>query len=158
GVLDLVSTTHNGGVWIHLGVKDKQGTIFQPAIRAVDETDRPIAGGNDVALLDWDGDGLPDLLVLDDSCVIRCHRGLKRGKPIFAAKAMKIHGQAFGRACEFFAPCLVDFEKKGRSDLVLGAAYDLRCGFAEWRARAYPNTLKEGPCAFGEGSFLQATD
>jgi hypothetical protein len=154
GALDIVSVTPQGGALIHLGVKDGKGLVFQPAVPALDEGGKPIPGGNDVALFDWDGDGKLDLLVLDDSCAIRCHAGMEKGKPVFRSRAAPVHGNTFGRADERYAPTLADFDKDGRSDLMLGGSYDARCGGSSPLLRAYRNTLPSGPCAFGAGSFV----
>src|SRR5262245_40923597 len=106
GVVDIASVTPQGGVRIYLGVKDSKGQVFQPALPALDENGKPIPGGNKAALFDWDGDGKLDLLILDDSCVLRCHAGLEKGKPVFRGQATPVHGNAFGRCDENYAPTL----------------------------------------------------
>jgi len=153
GVIDLASVTP-AGVQIHVGVKGGKGTVFRPAVPAADAAGKPIPGGQDLNVLDWDLDGVLDLLVLDESCVARCHRGLKKGAPVFAAKPALIHGNAFARADQLPAVSLHDLDRDGRADLVLGARYDAHCGaWTPW-ARAFRNVLGESPCAFAAGGFL----
>ena len=153
GVLDLASVT-KAGVLIHIGVKGSRGLVYKPAVQAVDEAGKPIPGGQDVNLLDWDLDGLPDLLVLDESCVIRCHRGVKKGQPVFEAKAGLITGTAFARADTRPVPSLFDWDRDGRADLFLGAAHDEYCsGSSPW-TRAYRNVLGASRCALGDGGFV----
>jgi hypothetical protein len=153
GTLDLASIT-GAGVLIHIGVPGGKGLTYKPAVAAVDETGKPIAGGQDVNVLDWDLDGLPDLLVLDASCIVRCHRGVQKGQPVFAVKASPIHGNTFARADTAPVPSLFDWDRDGRADLLLGASYDEYCsGYGPW-TRAYRNLLGAPHCAMGEGSFV----
>jgi hypothetical protein len=152
GTLDLASVTP-AGAFIHIGVPGSKGLTFKPAVAAVDETGKPIPGGQDVNVLDWDLDGILDLLVLDESCAVRCHRGLKKGQPAFEAKSSLIHGTALARADEAPVPSLHDWDRDGRADVLLGAGCDTSCGHVMPWARAYRNTLGSRS-ALGDGGFV----
>ncbi len=152
GTLDLASVT-KAGAFIHIGVPGSKGLAFKPAAAAVDETGKPIPGGQDVNVLDWDLDGQPDLLVLDESCAVRCHRGLKKGQTGFEAKASLVHGTALARADESPIPSLFDWDRDGRADVLLGANCDVLCGHVTPWARAYRNTLG-WRCPLGDGGFV----
>jgi hypothetical protein len=140
---------------IYRGVNKSKGRTVRPAIPVIDETGKPIPAGSDLCVLDWDGDGILDLLILDYSGIIRWHRGKAKGKPIFSREGLPIHANAFCRMDEFYAPCLFE-GKTGRSDLMLRANLDQCCGKAFEATRVYRNTLGSGPCAFAPGAFITA--
>ncbi len=153
GTLDLASVT-KAGAFIHIGVPGSRGLVFKPAVAAVDETGKPIVGGQDVNVLDWDLDGLPDLLVLDESCAVRCHRGLKKGQPVFEARAGLIHGNAFARADVSPVPSLHDWDRDGRADLFLGARHDESCQGGSFWTRVYRNALGARHAPLADGGFV----
>lgn len=138
GVLDLISTTPTNGVWVHLGVKGSNGVLFQRAVQVVDKAGQAVAGGNKVAVADWDGDGALDLMVVDDTAVIRCRRQIAPGKLLFASAAQIVRTSGLPHVEQ---GNILSFIQSGEGGFLgIRGAHDMGC----WWSKPWISTLANG--------------
>jgi hypothetical protein len=149
GKLDLISGSYDPGeLYLFRGlgggkfaarevIKDKSG---KPILRVPNQKDRIESFGSWVTMVDWDGDGLPDLLVgtFEGTMFVRRNEGT-RTKPVFATKnewvmvgkkQLRVPGGAHAN------PVIADWDGDGRWDIITGSAD----GGVYW----YRNTGKRG--------------
>ncbi len=129
GKKDLISGDSRGQVWFFFN----KGTAESPELDAGEKvkaagkviTDDPKAGMGRYSKLtygDWDGDGLPDLLIGHDGRErLVWYRNVgKKNAPEFAApKPMELPSFTTARP----SPLLADLDKDGKIDLVLGSEH-----------------------------------
>jgi hypothetical protein len=135
GKLDLISGSYDPGeLYLFRGlgggkfaarevIKDKTGN---PILKVPNQKHRVESFGSWVAMVDWDDDGKPDLLVgtFDGMMFVRRNVGT-RTKPVFAAenewvmvgsKRLRVPGGAHAN------PVIADWDGDGRWDIITGSA------------------------------------
>ncbi|MFO0843914.1 MAG: FG-GAP-like repeat-containing protein [Gemmataceae bacterium] len=153
GKFDLISGSYDPGeLYLFRGlgggkfaarevIKDKGG---KPVLRVPNQKDRVESFGSWVAMVDWDDDGKPDLLVggFDGTMFVRRNEG-SRERPAFAAenewvtvgkKRLRVPGGAHAN------PVIADWDGDGLWDIVTGSGD----GGVYW----YRNVGKRGAPAF----------
>jgi hypothetical protein len=147
GLLDLLVGTIDGNVYL----VPNEGTSKQYAFgkeRRLEANGEPIEVGGDAHPIaaDWDGDGLPDLLVGAGDGSVRFYRNIgTRRAPKLAAPVTLVASRERGEAPKEPMPgtrakiCVVDWDGDGRPDLLVG-------DFATQRA-VHPEPTKEQKAA-----------
>jgi hypothetical protein len=134
GILDLVSGSYDpGALYLFRGlgkgrfkaretICDRSG---KPVLRVTDQKHRVESFGSWVAVVDWDNDGAPDLLIggFDGSMVVRLNEGT-RSKPAFAVKNLPVlaDGKPLKVPGGHANPVIADWDGDGLWDILSGSA------------------------------------
>jgi hypothetical protein len=123
GDLDLIVGNIDGVVSLAInnGTREKPSYALPIPMRAAD---KPIKLGGDAGptVADWDGDGMPDLLVGDGSGQVMLYRGTNRQKngiPRLTAGRVLVPGSN-GVTGSRMKLCVTDFNGDGKLDLLAG--------------------------------------
>lgn len=133
GRLDLLFGTHEGHVWLHRNLGGRPARFDEPGVRLETADGQPIHVGpvqgqkmdfdvlqgarTTFTVADFDGDGLPDLVVGDTYGKVRYYHNIgTRAKPRFAAPAQ------IGDLKIRMVPYAADWDGDGRIDVIGSAA------------------------------------
>lgn len=136
GVLDLLVGDIGGHVWlVPNGGTAKKRVFGSPRkLEADGKVIQAPHGDSHPVLADWDGDGVPDLIVGCGDGSVRWYRNVGTPKvPKLAAAKVLVHESSFGKKfppqpsakdqpCMRAKVCVVDWDGDGRLDLLLGDA------------------------------------
>ncbi len=134
GILDLISGSYDPGeIYVFRGlgngkfaaretIKDKNGKSI---LRHPDQKVNWESFGSWVTMVDWNGDGLPDLLVggFDGTMFVRLNEGT-RTKPVFGAENIPVlvDGQPLKVPESHATPVVADWDGDGKWDILTGSA------------------------------------
>ena len=125
GKKDLLTGENNGAIRIYLNT----GTDANPAFSG--HTFLKVSGSNfdagnysSVEITDWNNDGLPDVLAGESNGKVwlLVNRGTL-GNPIFTSKPYVQDGSSNLTVGSVSTPCVVDWNRDGKKDLLVGETY-----------------------------------
>ena len=125
GRLDLIVNDYRGHLTLFRNVGTRQEPVFAPG-EAILKGDKPFRSVWRVrpTCVDWDGNGLPDLIALDDYGFLNLYRrdgaGLKPGRRLPDQLGRPIQLDGSGAACGRTSLCACDWDGDGDTDLFVG--------------------------------------
>lgn len=121
GHLDLVIGNKEGYIILYLNNK-KNG--FVPGGKLYKQIGQAVQGSGTVVphMVDWDKDGVLDLILGDESGKVKWLKGHKKGsKLVFANEVALASSEGMIEVGAHSAPCVVDWNEDGEEDLLVGA-------------------------------------